>query len=249
MQEKLAALLRERLGVSEISAIPNRHSPEGYKLVCKGEDAVELWKQLRALASESGYWPVILGNDKEAGRILAGADSEHGEPMNKTLYRVATETAEGWLKERREEKLKEYDVPPEVHGEWPDQADALKSFTIPMERGRPKPAVTIGLFPVKDGWQVPAYFNFGGWNECPAPDGHVLMMKYWQEKYGAELVGMNGDVIEMYVTRPPSTREEALALAEEQYLYCEDIVLQGTETIQNLAAGLLGNHLWYFWWD
>jgi hypothetical protein len=32
-------------------------------------------------------------------------------------------------------------------------------------------------------------------------------------------------------------------------MYCEDIVIQGTQTVENLAAGLLGNNLWYFWWD
>ena len=197
MQQELANLLRNRLGIFDLSVISNLHAPEGYKVVCKGEDAVQRWKQLRALASESGYWPVILGNDKEADRILGGANSEHGVPMNKTLYRVATETADGWLKERREENLKELqdgwgerwrEVQSEIHGEWPKQVDALKNFTIPLERaglGPPKPKVTIGLFPVNDGWQVPAYLGFGGWNECPDPVGHVLMLKKWHEKYGA----------------------------------------------------------------
>lgn len=261
MPQDLATLLRERLGISDLKVIPNRRASEGYGLVCKGADAVHLWRKLRALVDESGYWPVILGNDKEVDRILSVTDSEQGEPMNKTLDRVATETADGWLRDRREANLQGLkegygdgwrEAQEELHGEWPEQPDSLKSFTIPFERvglGPPKPKVTIGLFPVKEGWQVPAYVNFGGWNECPDPDGQVLMLKRWHERYGAELVGMSGDVVEMFVTRPPGTREEALTLAEEQYLYCEDIVIQGTQTIENLAAGLLGNNIWYFWWD
>ena len=261
MQEKLATLLRDRLGISGLAAIPNRHDREGYSLVCKGADAVELWKKLRALADESGYWPVILGNDKEVGRMLGVLDSEDSTSMNKFLYQVPTETADGWLRERREANLQGFkdgygdgwrEAQAELHGEWPATPDPLTSFTIPLEHGRqrlPMPKVTIGLFPVKDGWQVPAYLNFGGWNECPDPVGHFLMMRKWHEKYGAELVGMNGDVIEMFVPRPPGSREEALVLAEEQYLYCEDIVVQGTQTIESLAAGLLGNHIWFFWWD
>jgi hypothetical protein len=75
------------------------------------------------------------------------------------------------------------------------------------------------------------------------------MMKHWLEAFGAELVGMNGDTVEMFAKRPPSTRQEALELAEEQFLYCEDIVTQGTQTIEALAAGLCGSNIWYFWWD
>jgi len=75
------------------------------------------------------------------------------------------------------------------------------------------------------------------------------MMKAWSQDFGAELVGMNGDTVEMYAKHPPSTRSEAIKLAEQQFLYCEDIVLQGTETIEVLAAGLLGNNIWFFWWD
>src|SRR5262249_54328128 len=98
-------------------------------------------------------------------------------------------------------------------------------------------------------WEVPAILNFGGWNECPDASVHVTMMKRWSEKCGAEVVGMNGDVVEMYAAQPPTTRDEALKLANEQFLYCNDIVIQGTQTIEALAAGLLGNNLWFFWWD
>jgi hypothetical protein len=53
----------------------------------------------------------------------------------------------------------------------------------------------------------------------------------------------------MRVANPPTTKEDALKLAEEQFVYCEDIVTQGTETIENLAAGLINAKKWYFWWD
>ncbi len=38
---------------------------------------------------------------------------------------------------------------------------------------------------------------------------------------------MSSDVIEMRVARPPRTRDYAMALAQEQYAYSEDIVHQG----------------------
>jgi Domain of unknown function (DUF4253) len=128
----------------------------------------------------------------------------------------------------------------------------MTAFTIPFERvgsGPAKARVTLGLFPTKNGWEIPAHLNLGGWNECPEAAAHVRLMKRWSEEYGAELVGVNGDTVEMLAHRPPQTREDALRLAGEQFLYCEDIVIQGTQTLETLAAGLLGNKIWFFWGD
>jgi Domain of unknown function (DUF4253) len=56
-------------------------------------------------------------------------------------------------------------------------------------------------------------------------------------------------VMELEAARKPSTKEEALKLAQEQYWFCYDIVEQGVGTIENLAGGLMASSVWYFWWD
>ena len=75
-----------------------------------------------------------------------------------------------------------------------------------------------------------------------------MLMKL-QVRFGAELVGLSTDRMDLRVTRPPQSRAEALDLAREQYVYCSDIVDQGVGTFSALAAVLLGNPLWSFWWD
>ena len=60
---------------------------------------------------------------------------------------------------------------------------------------------------------------------------------------------MSGDVIECTVKTPPSSKQAALALAREQFVYCSDIVHQGVRSIEALAATLLNSKTWYFWWD
>jgi hypothetical protein len=75
------------------------------------------------------------------------------------------------------------------------------------------------------------------------------VFRYWNDRYGGEIIALTHDVAEATVGRPPTTRSEALALAQEQYEFCEDIVSQGTETIGQLAASLLNGRFWFFWWD
>jgi hypothetical protein len=74
-------------------------------------------------------------------------------------------------------------------------------------------------------------------------------MRYWFERWGAEPVAITSDTVEMLVARPPQSREDALALANEQFAYCEDVVTQGVGTIEALAANLLEGQTWFFWWD
>lgn len=139
---------------------------------------------------------------------------------------------------------------PEV-GEWPAEADATGGgLTVAYDPdGKPLDKVHILILPTKEAAAVPAYLRWGGWNACPAPEYHVAALRDWHRRYGAVPVAMTGDVINVHVTRRPQSRDDALSLAREQFLYCEDIVLQGTDTLAPLAAGLMQSDWWFFWWD
>jgi hypothetical protein len=75
------------------------------------------------------------------------------------------------------------------------------------------------------------------------------MLRSWHDRYGAELVSMGADTVELRVTRRPASRDEALALAREHYAYCSDTVDQGTQDLATLAAMLMASDWWFFWWD
>lgn len=139
---------------------------------------------------------------------------------------------------------------PEV-GEWPADADATGGgLTVSYDPdGKPLDKVHILILPTKEAAAAPAYLRWGGWNACPAPEYHVAALRDWHRRYGAVPVAMTGDVINVRVTHRPASRDEALSLAREQFLYCEDIVLQGTDTLAPLAAGLMQGDWWFFWWD
>lgn len=111
------------------------------------------------------------------------------------------------------------------------------------------PEVNIALPPTALPWEIPAYLKYGDWNGCPAQEIHVALFKRWHELHGAEVFAMVRDVVELHVRRPPTTPAEAVAVAQEQYLYCPDIVLQGTDTIEGLSNEIINTDGWFFWWD
>lgn len=136
-------------------------------------------------------------------------------------------------------------------GDWPASPETSAGLSVTQDilSGKPLAKAYIGLAPTNDWTAIPAYLRWGGWNECPAPEFHVAALRTWRDRYGAELVGMSSDTIDLRVAAKPKTREEAIALAREQYTYCPDIIDQGVRTYSSLAASLMANDWWFFWWD
>jgi hypothetical protein len=86
-------------------------------------------------------------------------------------------------------------------GEWPASPSGSPGLSVAYEISthRPLPKVHIVLVPADDPTTVPAHLHWGDWNECPAPEYHVAALRYWREHYGAELVGLNMDVMNLRV--------------------------------------------------
>lgn len=231
-------------------------------IAVRGEHALAQWERMRA---EGGGYPVILGDDEALGMITEFLAFEDLPPVEATLAKAAEISFPDHIFEMRRKEEANYAASyPEDYaeqvadgfyqepvGEWPAVAPESPALTVHEDilTGQPFERVYIATFPTLNGWEVPAYLSWGGWNANPGPEVHVAALKVWNERFGAELVGISSDVMNIRVSRLPEGREEAMALAREQYAYCEDIVDQGVETISNLAASLSAAKWWYFWWD
>jgi hypothetical protein len=246
-QQELAIML-QRHGVDTLSLTPLLASePKAtYRLTTSGADAWAYWLTLRALVDETGFWPIVLGGDRDVEEYANGSwDVEDPTPDGLIEAGLRMDT-QAWIRTR----LAEYQPGP-ARGPWPQDAQPANMFTIPydLRTGKPLPIVHVALVPTRLGWQAPAFLRYGGWNACPTSEEQVCMFKHWSEAFGAEPFGMARDRVEMRVNRPPTDQQHAIDLAREQYAYCNDIVDQGTETVDALAAGLLHAMAWYFWWD
>ena len=242
-----AKLEAHRVDVKTFTPLKDLPDPVATLTVKGGDPAIKAWRGLRELVPETWHWPLLLGAPDELGFI---GDGDHDEPSEAILARAATlkPDPQAWYEE-------EYGSAVSGGGEavegvrWREHA--AESWTIPFEilTRKPHREVVLALFPTQAPWEVPVYLRFGNWNACPAPERHASLMKRWSAEFGAEPVGITHDVIEMRVTRPPSTKEAARALARDQYAYCSDIVEQGVGSIEALAATLYKAPTWYFWWD
>lgn len=136
-------------------------------------------------------------------------------------------------------------------GRWPMFTPASTGLSVAADvlTDKPLPEVNIILIPTDDWTTIPAHLRWGGWNDNPPAEYHVAALRSWRDRYGAELVGLSHDVMNIRVAEKPKTRDEALKLAWEHYGYCYDIVEQGTGTLAPLAASLKADGWWYFWWD
>ncbi len=244
-----------------------------YGLTVNGGKAIELWEKLYRLVTEIGYYPVVLGDRVEAVGISIERTQWGNNSVEQILAQGDSIDADRWFADtaraRREDleqcwaEEKEYYPDFQVNrdtldpltleeiGEWNDEIEPDNEYSIPfnISNGEPFVKVSIALIPTVISWQVFAFIKYGNWNDCPAPAEHIAISKKWHQQYGAEVVGISNDVVEMRVTKPPLDRDAAFAIAQEQYIYCEDIVSQGTGTLLKLAGALLDSKVWYFWWD
>jgi len=218
-----------------------------YRLEVPGAEALAWWRFLRSQFETTGYWPILLGAPADAAIIDEMRAFDDIDPSDLDPRAVSAFDLAGW-RSRAAAEYSEWGGEP--RGIWPARV-AESDFVVDVDilSGRLHPTVVVGLVPVDEGWQVPLVLRYGGWNACPPAMVHAATLRDWQHRFGAELVTMTGEIVELQVDDPPRNREAAMALAREQFLYCGDIVWQGTDDLETLAATVLEAPVWNFWWD
>jgi hypothetical protein len=215
-----------------------------------GRDAIRLLNEHRSRYPTTGHYPFLIGGAEELERIQETAEFDKREPTAIIRASFEVKPAE-WMAVRRRDAAESEFSPEELLDEWPGEIAEKGSIGLHKDvlTGEIKPEVYLGLAKIEKPWHLPAILKYGAWNECPEPEVHCAFHREWQERCGAEITGVSGDVVECVVTRPPARPSAAAILAWEQYWYCSDIVEQGCGSVSSLAATLLNSPYWYFWWD
>lgn len=209
----------------------------------------ELWTRLRAEHPRSGLWPVLLEDSVQpwsAGQVAPEPEAEIDH------YRADAFMAEVWsdLIENRVVDLTPFgrDCPgPARPGELVADPGIVADWYAGVVAERRTP---LGLAAVKRGADALAVMGWQGavhHNEWTVPLAAVV--RSWEDRFGARIVGMGFNTLDLSVAAPPVTTEHALHVAAEHWTFCPESILQGPGTLIDYAEQLLGQNAWSFWWD
>ncbi|MFD9407840.1 DUF4253 domain-containing protein [Streptomyces sp. NPDC059989] len=127
-------------------------------------------------------------------------------------------------------------------------ADGLAGALIRDGRlGRPR----LALVPARRGADVPAVLGWSGPLNHETDTARIsAVLRSWEDRYGARVLALGFDRLDLYVQAPPRTLAEALTLAAEHFAFCPDNVWQGSGTVSAYAEeAVAGSAHWSFWWD
>ncbi|MFE8979032.1 DUF4253 domain-containing protein [Streptomyces cyaneofuscatus] len=235
-----------------------------------GPAAPRDWTALRAAGRRLGLLPVLVNGgsrgqwpeewdlcpdsttypgDHDADEVLAGywtdyADDEVGE--------VSEVSEAGDDSERSAGSWPGLAPTPQEAGEDPDEAAAGLAGVITADPDSWLGGARMALVPARRSADIPAAIGWSG------PVNHendvarlCAVLRSWEDRYDARVVVLGFDTMIVSVGRPPTTPEEARALAAEHYAFCPDNIDQSPPYDLDAYAEkhVLDQEVWSFWWD
>jgi hypothetical protein len=225
--------------------------PSGEPLLWHAEQSAAPgnWAALGSRAGRAGLLPVLVD--------LGGAQGgpQEWELMPAEVSYPGDHDAEEVLAEFWEEDAPE-------GAEWPGLADAPALVADPELRaaeaadsladGRPwLKEPHLALVPARRSADIPAAIGWSG------PVNHeedvarlCAVLRSWEDRFGIRVVGLGFNDLVLSVAAPPTSLEEAEAVAAEHFAFCPDNITQkGPGGLRAYAEGLVGERAWTFWWD
>jgi hypothetical protein len=77
----------------------------------------------------------------------------------------------------------------------------------------------------------------------------AAVLRSWEDRFGATLLEAGYAEIRLLVSRPPTTRDAAEAVAAEHFAFADECGGQGLISVSAIAASLIDAPFWSFWWD
>ncbi|GLY23200.1 DUF4253 domain-containing protein [Micromonospora sp. NBRC 101691] len=214
-----------------------------------------LWARLRARHPETGLWPLALsGMRSEESRPWAEGEVAPGRMSSPDRHDPADLLARWWGEDEQNADFAEVVAPLGVR--WPGPADPGQPAGTPGEfadeyvdflaDGRTR----LGLVPAARGADALAVTGWSGPVNFTNDTAEIAaVVRSWEERFGARVVGLGFDTLHLSVAAPPTSPEHALRVAAEHFAFCPDNVRQGSGTLAAYAEQIRGMNCWAFWWD
>ncbi|MDR2869141.1 MAG: DUF4253 domain-containing protein [Deferribacteraceae bacterium] len=229
-----------------------------YELLTDSSKGQARWQELSEQGKRDGFIPLIINTSDILAESLELAleDAELDESpagmaqlRESILKKMADVDVASYLGERFQEYTEEMHSDEDILGEFNPDIEGFSDDFISYDGCE---ELIIAKIPTANPWELAAWLPMGGFNDCPSPAAQAAVFRYWYEKYGAVPAVVSYDIWEMAVTKPPTTDNDAEALAKEHFAFCYDIVMQVGEelaSIRGRASCITDAKAWYFWWD
>jgi predicted DNA-binding WGR domain protein len=211
------------------------------------KDVARIWSQLAHAFPETGIWPFVIdasyGFDGFDGRLMDVPRGRHTEVLT-ILRRGWHESVDADAEELVEELAPFGTTFPGLADPTPGDHAASIDAIVATLRGH------LGLVAVNRPADI---LDAVGWMGAANYDGDPLdmttVLRSWERRFDAYLVGLGTDTLTLAVGRPARDLVSAAAIAAEHYAFCPDNVQQGVGTIREYAETLVDAEQWPFWWD
>ncbi len=105
----------------------------------------------------------------------------------------------------------------------------------------------IVLFPTRQWWEIAALIRFYPADPGPDPITHVVLWKWWAQRYGAELIYITCGGFTLRAMAPPATPNEAFCLSWEHCIYCNSDDIFFLSAVER-ATQIYRGEAWHFGW-
>ncbi|MEV6654840.1 DUF4253 domain-containing protein [Streptomyces sp. NPDC051219] len=229
-------------------------------------DAEDAWRLWLGLREQTGFHPVL--SELPPSALVGGqiADGDEYDGRAETAPReIVAEIVEAALLDHLdgagEEEAAEWHtefVPERLAARLRDGFTPEPGGTLRLEDRDERSlywteTLWLNLVETEQGYSVPRLLpGFpGAPNWFHGPEGrpildsdHVAFLHTWFERFGAELIYLDGSNLRLWVARPPRDLLETARVAIEQYAYCPD-----RRDLEVIGNGQARSDAWSFWWD
>lgn len=207
----------------------------------------DVWGRLAAAFTETGLWPLILELEIEPadmGEMLVDQVSPEGEGARAILGRWWSESVGDGDEFDRETMAPLGRRFPGLAEPTPGERPANLAANVRDLSGH------LGLVAVRRPADVLAATGWiGAVNFDMDPGDQSTVLRSWEDRFDAYVVGVGWAILTVAVGRPPRTVAAATGIAAEHLAFCPDNIWQGVGTVREYGDSLIDAPLWPFWWD
>jgi len=217
-----------------------------------------VWADLAKKSARSGLQPFLLSGMHGDTARPWDTGEQISEPQDTAAIDAmdAAQVLEGWWWAPSEEELAEDEELGEelapFGARFPGLAPAVEENLDPELMRRALWQYTrearIGLVPAARPADIlPRIGWLGACNHRTASELAVVL-RSWEDRFGARLLEVGFDDIRLLVSRPPQTLEAAQPIAAEHFAFSDD-AHKGLRGVGWIARAMVNNPFWDFWWD